>query len=548
MDVKVVTENTVGILVEYRKKKFLNVNREYQRGLRWSDMQKKMFIDSIFRGYSIPAFYFHKKELSAGPMTSTHYEIVDGQQRVDAIYSYSEGAFPLLNPSDGSGFKFPNFVKDDECPWGGKRFKELSEDLKKKLLNHKIVAYEITTTNENEIRDLFIRLQGGTPLTPQDKRDSWPGNFTDFVLRIGGKTGVEKWYGLPLFKEQLKAKNESTRRHIVAQIFMLFWARRKEKKFCELQSSNIDEFYHRHIDFNEESNEAKIFEKICKQLYQSFREKPKIVGHHLIHLFLLTDSLLDNYRSGTWENHLAQALHKFETRCKQAVDDVKKDVIDPQWPKYWTHYAQWTRASADKASSIQRRHSFFSIEISKLIPSLQRLDAIRNFTEFERETVFFRDLERCQYCLMNSKDHKVPWAECEIHHVRPHTEGGATSMDNATLVHKNCHPKAAEDVKKFSEWWSIRSQVIEDERKNSGHRTRHATKRMQTKIREGKFIVDFDDGKKKEWALPEKDDVQKNRIVRDEITGWARSQEATKGQVAAIVKVLNNEGYRVKET
>ena len=175
-----------------------------------------MFIDSIFRGYSIPAFYLHKKQTIAGPFQTTHLDIVDGQQRINAIYSYSEGAFSLLDPSEDSGFRFPNFVKDIPCPWGGKRFGELPEELQIQLKNHRVVVYEITTENENSIRDLFIRLQGGTPLTPQDKRDSWPGNFTEFVLKVGGKSGVDKWFGLPLFKEIAKASNESRRRQLVA--------------------------------------------------------------------------------------------------------------------------------------------------------------------------------------------------------------------------------------------------------------------------------------------------------------------------------------------
>lgn len=211
MEVKVENEWTVGDLIELQCQQILRINHEYQRGLRWTGMQKCMFIDSIFRGYSIPAFYFHLKQTSAGSITNTHYDIVDGQQRIDAIYSYREGAFPLLDPSEDSGFRFPNFVKDIPCPWGGKRFAELLEELQLKLKNHKIVVYEITTTNEDSIRDLFIRLQGGTPLTPQDKRDSWPGNFTEFVLRVGGKSGVDRWPGVPLFKEIAKG-NESRRR------------------------------------------------------------------------------------------------------------------------------------------------------------------------------------------------------------------------------------------------------------------------------------------------------------------------------------------------
>lgn len=238
MEIVVNADWTVGDLIDLEQEGSLRVNHEYQRGLRWTTSQKQMFMDSIFRGYSIPAFYFHKTK--AARSGNVFFDIVDGQQRINAIKSFSEGAFALLNPNDDAGFKFPNFMKSICCPWGGKRFLELSEKLQHQLKGHNIVAYEIITDNENSIRDLFIRLQGGTPLTPQDKRDSWPGNFTEFVLRVGGKSGVDRWYGLPLFTTVAKVSSEIRRRQLVAQIFMLYWTVQKENRFCDIKSSNID--------------------------------------------------------------------------------------------------------------------------------------------------------------------------------------------------------------------------------------------------------------------------------------------------------------------
>lgn len=121
-------------------------------------------------------------------------------------------------------------MKDDPCPWGGKRFSELSDDIKGELMSHHLVVYDIATENENSIRDLFIRLQGGVPLSAQDKRDSWPSNFTEFVLATGGKSGVDKWPGKPVFKHVKPMSNESRRRQLVAQTFMLFWTVRKEQE------------------------------------------------------------------------------------------------------------------------------------------------------------------------------------------------------------------------------------------------------------------------------------------------------------------------------
>ena len=36
-----ISEKTIGDLIELREKEFLKVNHEYQRGLRWTDLQKK---------------------------------------------------------------------------------------------------------------------------------------------------------------------------------------------------------------------------------------------------------------------------------------------------------------------------------------------------------------------------------------------------------------------------------------------------------------------------------------------------------------------------
>lgn len=470
MKIDVDTNQTVGNLIDYKQNDILRVNHEYQRGLRWTSLQKQMFIDSIFRGYRIPTFYFHKKERTAGSITNTYYDIVDGQQRIDAIYSYSEGAFPLLDPTSKTGFRFPNFVKKDICHWGGKRFNELSEDLKQELKGQEVVIYEITTQNENEIRDLFIRLQGGTPLTPQDKRDSWPGNFTEFVLRTGGKSGVDKWYGHDLFKEVAKVSNESRRRQLVAQIFMQFASVRNTKKFCDQKSSNIDEFYHAHVDFDEKSDEAKRFEYICQILGRAFREKPKVVGHYLIHLFLLTDQILDEYVRGTWETDLAKKLHEFDNRCRQASQAAKNNNSENEFEKYWQHYATWTRTNSDIASTVQRRHAFFAAEMSKLL-ALKKLDEKRTFSEFEKQTVFFRDMELCQFCKMSSEEHKVHWGECEFHHVTPYTKGGQTVIDNAALMHKDCHPKSENQVNKFEEWWRERkSDATKDSHRRTGQR------------------------------------------------------------------------------
>ena len=61
----------------------------------------------------------------------------------------------------------------------------------------------MTDAADGEVQDLFVRLQGGTPLTPQEKRDAWPGDFTMFVIRHAGKPDHRESDPFPFF-ERLK--------------------------------------------------------------------------------------------------------------------------------------------------------------------------------------------------------------------------------------------------------------------------------------------------------------------------------------------------------
>ena len=456
MKVNVVADRTVGYLINLKRKGFLKVNHEYQRGLRWTTPQKQMFIDSVFRGYSIPAFYFHKKEVSVAGMTNTFYEIVDGQQRIDAIYSYSEGAFPLLNK-----LKFPNFVQHVTTPWGGKRFTELHDDEKKKLHEHVVVVFEITTDNDNEVRDLFIRLQAGSPLTSQDKRDSWPGSFTDFVLTVGGKQDVEHWYGWAFFKNIAKVSTESRRRQLVAQSFMLYWMLKKEVKFVDIKSSNLDDFYQYQVGFDQGSPEATRFRKVCDTLNDSFQGKPRLVGHYIVHLILLIDSLLDEYVEETWAPKIVKSWQEFENRLREATNANKQRGITSDYQEYYTEYGQWTTATSDNANSIRRRHAFFAKEMTHLMQP-ERSSPGPSFTELERKLVFFRDHELCQFCKMkNYDDHRVSWDECAIHDVTPYDDDQTQRTENGALMHLNCCPTKEHDVARFREWWVARHDPVE---------------------------------------------------------------------------------------
>ena len=77
----------------------INTNPDFQRPAVWGKAQKQLLVDTILRDYDIPKLYWRK--VSSKP---DKYDVVDGQQRLRAIWEFFDGVFPLprnAEPIDG---------------------------------------------------------------------------------------------------------------------------------------------------------------------------------------------------------------------------------------------------------------------------------------------------------------------------------------------------------------------------------------------------------------------------------------------------------------
>lgn len=440
---------TIDALLQWRKANMLTANPEYQRGEVWNAGQKKRLLDSVLRGYHIPLIYLHHIKTEVAGAKREDFEIIDGQQRINAFYEFREGAFKLFDPvADAEEARFPSFIEDLPCPWGGKTFDDLDDSLQKQFLNTELSVVLVDTASPNEARDLFIRLQAGMPLNSQEKRDAWPGNFTEFVLKVGGKPSIAKYPGHDFFSVVMRApkKNRGDFRQLTAQLVMLLMAHRDNhgEKLCDINRDAIDSFYYKHLDFNPLSAEAKRFKEILDLLRSllSDGKRPKVIKHEAIHLMLLVDSLLHDY-TRAWTSKLSDGFDEF----KKQLALSKKTRYDNPPNEYWVKYGQLTRVNSDRADTILRRHQFFADKMYELLkPQLK--DPTRIFGPLEREIIYYLDKKMCQVC-----DTEVTWTDHEIHHVDNHSKGGLTIIDNGALVHKSCHPKGSKANATFAASW-----------------------------------------------------------------------------------------------
>jgi hypothetical protein len=430
-------------ILSLRRNGMLSINSEYQRGAVWSVSQRRRLIDSVFREYPLPLIYLdHIKKEVAGMMRED-LEVIDGQQRIDALFYFAEGAFKLFDPiKDDKEARFPEFIKQAPCPWAGCDFGSLSSELQQKFLDTRLSVAHLTSGSPHEARDLFIRLQAGKPLNAQEKRDAWPGGFSEFVLKLGGKPEIARYQGHEFFRKLVTGRSTAARgkaRQLCAQMAMLLIQRHRHGSYIDVSTKAVDDFYYRHLDFDPKSPLASRFERILDVLVSRLGDGTRrtLKGHEAIHLMLLVDELLDSY-SSSWQSLLAGAFDQFIVRSAQ--DKKTKNSSVPG--EFWTHYDAWTRTNSDRADTIRHRHEFFARKMHEFMPQLRKKDETRLFTEEDRILIYNRDGKRCWKCTGT-----IEWDQLEIHHVIEHAKGGQTVLANGVSVHRHCHPKgkAAED-------------------------------------------------------------------------------------------------------
>lgn len=447
-------KHTIAELIELRKNSMLAPNPEYQRGAVWDKSRQRKLIDSIMRGYPLPLIYLHHIKKGVGRFGRDDFEIIDGQQRINAISDFSDGAFTLFDPiADADIARFPAFIKDEPCAWAGLSFDKMPKDLQDFFLSTEIPVAMIETDHVNEVRDLFVRLQSGLPLNHQETRDAWPGQFTEFILKLGGKPEVARYPGHSFFTSVLGMKPNSDRgktRQLAAQITMLFLARRKNGlvQLGDIGAEAINKFYYDHLEFDTTTGDAQSLHGVLSKLERilALGKHPKLRGHDAIHAVMLADTLAEEYPP-VWGDRFANALDQFLAGLAQGKAIADAGGAD----EFWANYGIWTRVSSDSGSVIARRHRFYMQKMFEFMQPLAPKDPNRIYGDIERTILYYDQDKLCLEC-----GGTVDWDDHEIHHVEEHHHGGLTSLENGALVHRACHPKGVIKTvafaAKFASW------------------------------------------------------------------------------------------------
>lgn len=140
----------------------------YQRqGDVWTANKSQLLIDSILNGFIVPPMYWHTlDESSEYAGTGCRYAVVDGRQRLEALFGFLKGRYGL---APGSAL-----FAEPSTDLSGLRFGDLRARyswLFSAFMTAPIDVVFIETADVDLIEELFSRLNEGVPLKAAERRN-----------------------------------------------------------------------------------------------------------------------------------------------------------------------------------------------------------------------------------------------------------------------------------------------------------------------------------------------------------------------------------------
>ena len=392
------------------------INPSYQRGDIWTHTQQIELIRSIESRYSIGVLVLFINDTG-------QYEILDGQQRLLAIRKYLDGTLDLKDAEEITPYQ------------------DLNE--KEKILIDAYCIYFLklkshdAESKEEDIVQIFLRLQEGSPLNKAEKISAHRGAFKD--------TFKETRDQAKLF-ELLGGDKRFRLRLLAAEMLLLELEGDFDNKVfpsLELQSFiSAIEKYKKSLP----PSKLKFYRGNLDLLYQSLNYLLTALKPREILAFYLLVSYLRKHKAGNqnlinevsaFAKEFLKTLNSFGIYDEKAPRGMPEDVF-----KRYRAY-KFEAKVMTTPESIRNRFEMIIGEFSRLKPFIEK-DPQRYHDEEQKRILYFRQGGLCVHC-----GKPMDFRKSTADHMVSHGAGGKTSdLSLAQLLHERCHRNLEKTRKK----------------------------------------------------------------------------------------------------
>ncbi|WP_417495683.1 DUF262 domain-containing protein [Maricaulis sp.] len=210
-------------------RKWGNLRPKYQRRLRWDNRKKSKLIESFLMNVPVPPVFLYENGIGK-------FEVMDGQQRLNAVLEYMTNRFPLSNLEIWSELN-------------GRTYSQLPPLVRRGLDRAKVSAITLMSDMGSEKVDsidlraqVFDRLNsGGVRLNQQELRNSlFGGSFNDLIVHLSGTAKFTDAWNIPAHAENvfddgtvsdLLISNTLYKQMMDCEIVLRFFAFRQDDKY-----------------------------------------------------------------------------------------------------------------------------------------------------------------------------------------------------------------------------------------------------------------------------------------------------------------------------
>lgn len=405
-------QNPWPVFTAFARRRQIDPRPAYQRGLVWSLKYKQLLIDSILREFDIPKFYLRR--IDREPY---NWEILDGQQRLNAIWEFRSDEFPVSDDADP--------VNGHEI--AGLFYKDLHYDVSGNFDSYPLDVVTVDEAEDNEIEDMFLRLQHGIPLNAAEKRNAIGGGIRDFIRELAES-----------HKLMTQSVNIDSARYshdeIIAQMLLV----EMHGGPTSLHHNRLEKMYRDYKSFRESSSVATKLKKVLNFLARAFpKQTPELSKVNVISLYIVASESLEKYAISNRAGEIGHWFVGFENRRKPD-EDKPEDELDEGMVDYRLSLLQRTAGQ----SSLKTRRDFLTHDMIATIPDLMLLDDQREFTSEQKIAIYRKANGECVNPNYNPDcSGHCDWDNWHADHIVPHSRGGRTTVENGQLLCPSCNLK-----------------------------------------------------------------------------------------------------------
>lgn len=357
-DVRIVTEqaryplSSVQSMVESDD---YELNPEFQRRHRWDNTKKSKLIESFIMNVPIPPIFLYEDRFS-------HYEVMDGLQRMTAIYEFYIDRFNLEGLEE-----WPEL--------NGRRYSSLPEQIKRGIDRRylsSVILLQETAKNETEATRLkqlvFERINsGGIKLEPQEARNAiFNGPLNKLCIRLARTPALCHMWGIPAPDEDELEQgklcdellsNDSFRKMDDVELVLRFFAYRQRLNH---QDGALKDFLDRYLELGNLMSP-----EVLEQLENLFIETATLVYNVLGYRAFWLWRYRESVSQWNWFGRATKVLYdpimyvfsQFIPRSRELLE--KRDLLQDRITFFYQeNYKSFEGRSTNISNNIERNQLF----------------------------------------------------------------------------------------------------------------------------------------------------------------------------------------------